>query len=150
MGHTYSNLLFHVIFSTKDRWPTINDHFQSRLYEYMCGVARSEFGRVIAIGGTADHLHALVLLGTDVPIAAAMRKLKGLASKWVHRTFPDEKGFAWQSGYAAFTVSQSGMPDVVGYIERQADHHRRVTFEEEFRAFLDRHGIEYDPAHVSG
>ena len=148
MGHTYSNLLFHVIFSTKDRRPSIRESFQTRLYEYMAGVARREFGRVLQIGGMADHLHALVSLRTDMAVAEAMRKFKGLSSKWVHATFPAEMTFAWQSGYAAFSVSQSSAASVGTYIARQADHHRRVTFEEEFVAFLDRHGVEYDPAHV--
>ena len=148
MGHTYSNLLFHVIFSTKDRRPTIHEAFEARLYEYMSGVVRKELGRAIIIGGAADHLHALISLRTDIAVAAAMRKFKSLSSKWVHDTFPTEKSFAWQSGYAAFSVSQSSIGDVVEYIRRQADHHRKVTFEEEFLAFLDRHGIDYDAAHM--
>ena len=148
MGHTFSNILVHAIFGTKGRLPTIHERFRARLYEYMSGIARQEFGQALRIGGTEDHLHALLLLRADVSIADAMRKWKSLSSGWVHKTFPQTTDFAWQSGYGAFSVSESQKDGVIGYIERQASHHRKVTFEEEFLRFLDRHGIEYDPRHV--
>jgi putative transposase len=148
MGHTFSNLLVHTIFSTKDRLPTIRERFRPRLYEYMSGIARAEFGRALCIGGTPNHVHGLIVLATDVSVAEAVRKWKSLSSKWVHETFTDTRDFAWQSGYGAFSVSRSNVPKVAGYIERQDEHHKRVTFEEEFVAFLKRHGIEYDPRHV--
>jgi putative transposase len=90
----------------------------------------------------------LLSIPTDLSLAEAMRKWKSLSSGWVHQTFPEHKVFAWQSGYAAFSVSQSAVDDVRAYILRQEEHHRRVTFEEELRAFLDRHGIAYDPDHM--
>ena len=148
MGHTYSNLLVHVIFSTKNRANLISPEIQHRLHEYLAGVAKHEFGHALEIGGTADHLHALLSLKTDVPIAQAMRKWKSLSSGWVHKTFPEHATFAWQPGYAAFSVSQSSVDAVRAYIARQVEHHRQVTFEEEFRAFLDRHGIAYNPDHM--
>jgi REP element-mobilizing transposase RayT len=148
VGHTFSNLLVHVIFSTKDRLPTIRESFQPRLYEYMSGIARTEFGRALCIGGTPNHAHGLLVLKTDVSVAEAVRKWKSISSKWAHETFPYLRDFAWQSGYGAFSVSRSNVPKVAGYIERQAAHHRTVTFEEEFLAFLKRHGIEYDPRYV--
>jgi len=148
MGHTFSNLLVHTIFSTKDRLPTIRESFRQRLYEYMSGIARTEFGRALCIGGTPNHVHGLIVLATDVSVAEAVRKWKSLSSKWVHETFPGTRDFAWQSGYGAFSVSRSNVPKVAGYIERQAEHHTKVTFEEEFVAFLKRHGIEHDPRHV--
>ncbi len=148
MGHTYAHLLVHVIFSTKDREPLIRDDWRQRLHEYLSGVARDEFGRAIRIGTTADHLHALVLLKSDVSAAEAMRKWKSLSSGWIHETFPGNDAFAWQAGYGAFSVSQSSAEEVIAYIERQAEHHRKVTFHEEFIAFLKRHSIPYDPAHI--
>jgi putative transposase len=116
-----------------------------RLYEYMVGVAKHEFGRAVEIGGTLNHVHGLLSLRTDVSLAEAMRKWKSLASGWVHKTFPNHQALVWQVGYAAFSVSQSAVDDVRAYIARQEEHHRRITFEEELRAFLDRHGIPYDP-----
>jgi REP element-mobilizing transposase RayT len=148
MGHTYSNLLVPVIFSTKDRAPIIRDEFRERMHEYLAGVAREEFGRALNIGGTPDHLHALLSLKTDVAVAEAMRKWKSLSSGWIHETFPGNDVFAWQAGYGAFSVSQSNVPEVAAYIERQGEHHRKMTFQEEFVAFLKRHQVEYDPAHV--
>lgn len=148
MGHTYSSLLVHLIFSTKERLPTIRESFRPRLYEYMSGIARSEWGRALSIGGTPNHIHGPIVLATDVSVAEAVRKWKSISSEWLHETFPDERAFAWQSGYGAFSVSRSNVPKVAGYIERQAQHHKKVTFEEEFLAFLKRHGIQYDPRYI--
>ena len=148
MGHTYSSLLVHVVFSTKDRRPVIHDSFRQRLYEYMGGIARGEFGRALVVGGTENHVHALLSFGTTVSVAEAMRKWKSLSSGWVHETFPAEADFAWQEGYGAFSVSRSGADKVIRYIEVQAEHHKRLTFEEEFVALLEQHGIEYDPERI--
>lgn len=148
MGHTYADLLVHVVFSTKDRLPLIQDEFGGRLHEFMSGVARNEFGRALSIGGMPDHLHALVSLKSDVSMAEAMRKWKSLSSGWIHGTFPGNDAFAWQSGYGAFSVSQSNADEVIVYIERQTEHHRTMTFQEEFVAFLKRHNVPYDPTHI--
>jgi len=148
MGHTYANLLVHVVFSTKDRRPTIRPEFEERLWQYMSGIARQEFGRALKIGGTEDHLHGLLSLRTDVSVAEALRKWKSLSSGWAHKTFPQERLFGWQAGYGAFSVSQSNAAAVIRYIENQKAHHRRMTFEEEFAELLRRHGIERDPNDV--
>ncbi len=150
MGHTYANLLVHVVFSTKGRRPTIRETFRQRLQEYLAGVARAEFGRALKIGGTENHVHGLLSVSTDTSMGEAMRKWKSLSSGWVHRTFPGARGFAWQSGYGAFSVSQSNAMQVAEYIQNQREHHWRRTFEEEFVALLERHGIEYDPSQVWG
>jgi len=148
MGHTYSNLLVHVIFSTKDRRPLIRPEFSERLWEYLCGLAREEFGKAIQVGGTDNHIHGLISLRTDGAVAHAMNRWKSLSTGWIRRTFPDAAAFAWQGGYGAFTVSQSKAPEVIAYIRGQAQHHRRRTFEEEFTELLERHGIGFDPRHV--
>jgi len=148
MGHTYSNLLVHAVFSTKDRRPAIHDSFRARLYEYMGGIARNEFGRALGIGGTDNHVHALLSLNTTVSAAEAMRKWKSLSSGWIHETFPASASFAWQEGYGIFSISRSNADKVVRYIENQAEHHKRRTFEEEFITLLERHGIEYDPQRI--
>jgi REP element-mobilizing transposase RayT len=148
MGHTYSNILLHVVFSTKDRRPLIEEPFRVRLYEYMSGVARKEFGRALTIGGTDNHLHGLLSIGTDLAVGEIMAKWKSLSSGWVHKTFPESPDFAWQIGYGAFSVSQSNAEKVIAYIGGQAEHHKRQTFEEEFVALLKRHGVQFDPHHV--
>ena len=148
MGHTLSDLLVHVIFSTKDRQPTITADFRPRLYEYMAGVAKKEIGVALRIGGTADHIHGLLAIRPEVSVAEAMRKWKALSSKWIHATFPASRSFGWQAGYGAFTVSRSVAPRVIEYIDDQEEHHKTVTFQEEFLAFLKRHRIEYDPRFI--
>lgn len=145
MGHTYSNLLLHVVFSTKQRRPLIHEAFRQRLYEYMGGLARKEFGQAVIVGGTENHIHALLSIRTDVSVADAMRKLKALSSGWVRRLDSQRGDFAWQSGYSAFSVSESQKERVVAYINRQVEHHKQKTFEEEFAELLRRHGIQYDP-----
>jgi REP-associated tyrosine transposase len=138
----------HIIFGTKSREQSIRDTFRERLHEYMAGIVRKEIGKSLKIGGTTDHAHALVELRTDVSVAEAVRKLKSPSLKWVHRTLPAAGKFAWQVGYAAFAVSRSNVATVFDYIANQQEHHRRMTFEEEFKAFLERHGVAYDPRHL--
>ena len=150
MAHTFSDILIHVIFSTKGRQPTIHETFRFRLYEYLGGIARKEFGAALKIGGTEDHIHGLLRLRTGVSVAEAMRKWKSLSSAWIHKKATDSGGFAWQSGYGAFSVSGPRKAKVIEYIDRQVEHHRTVTFEEEFLAFLDRYEVGYDPGNVWG
>jgi len=148
MGHTYSNLLIHVIFSTKDRRPLIQAEFSDRLHEYLCGLARDEFGKAIKVGGTEDHIHGLISLRTDVAVARAMNRWKSLSAGWIHKTFSSGEDFAWQAGYGAFSVSQSNVGGVIAYIGGQAEHHTRRTFQEEFVEFLERHQVQFDMAHI--
>ena len=148
MGHTYSNVLVHVVFSTRERVPSITEAFRTRLYEYLAGVAREEFGKAIKIGGTDNHLHALLSLNMQVAISKAICKWKSLSSGWVHKTIAGCGDFAWQEGYGAFSVSQSQAAKVMAYIEGQAEHHASRSFEEEFIDFLERHQVSYDRAHI--
>jgi len=148
MGHTFASVHLHVIFSTKHRRPTIADSFRHRLWEYMHGLARKEFGKALCIGGTADHIHGLIEVRPDVSISDAMRKWKALSSRWAHKTFPESRDFAWQTGYGVFSISGPRKAAVIEYIEGQAEHHRRVSFEEEFVAFLRRYEVEYDPKYL--
>jgi len=145
MGHTFANILLHVVFSTKDRRPLIKPDIQPRLYEYMAGVARNEFGKAIKIGGVEDHIHGLLSVYTRISVGDMMAKWKSLSSGWVKSNFPEAADFAWQNGYSVFSVSQSNMAQVVRYIENQAEHHQRLSFKDELIALLERHGIDYDP-----
>jgi putative transposase len=145
MSHAMPNVLLHYIFSTKDRRPLIEDSFRQQLYQYMGGIARNEFGKAILIGGTSNHIHALLSIGTDMSLGEVMSKFKSLSSGWVHRTFPKARSFAWQKGYSVFSVSESVVPQVQAYIARQEEHHKTVSFEEEYMEFLRRHHIEFDP-----
>lgn len=147
-GHTYSNILLHIIFSTKERRPTIQTAFRDRLFEYLGGIAREEFGRALRVGGTENHVHGLIVLRPSISVSDAMMKWKSLSSGWLHETFPGAGEFGWQNGYGAFSVSESNAKRVIQYIDGQAAHHKEVSFEDEFIRFLERHGIQYDPRYV--
>ena len=142
MPGTYTQILLHIVFSTKHREPLITDAIRERLYGYIGGIVRAEQGALHAIGGVEDHVHLLVRWRADAPISDLMRTLKSRSTKWVKSEFGS--AFAWQEGYAAFSVSKSQEDVVRGYIAKQAEHHRVVGFREELIKLLDAHGVEFD------
>jgi putative transposase len=123
---------------------------QERLFPYMGGIAKTNDMKAIIVGGTENHVHILLSLPAVLSVAKAVQLMKGGSSKWIHDTFPDFQYFAWQEGYGAFSVSQSQIDHTVHYIHNQAEHHRKITFEEEFVALLKKHQIEYDERYVWG
>jgi putative transposase len=150
MAHSYVSSLYHCVFSTKERRKTITDDLPKHLWPYMGGIARENNMRALEIGGVEDHVHLLLSIPSTLSVAKAMQLIKGGSSKWVHDTFPEHTNFEWQEGYGAFMVGVSQVPDTKMYIAKQREHHRTKTFQEEFIAFLDKHGIEYDPRYVWG
>lgn len=144
MGHTYTNLLTHVIFSTKSRAPIITLELASRLHPYLGGIIRKMGGKPIAIGGAKDHVHLLIWKPADTSVSETLRVLKANSSRWNNQSGHSRTSFAWQEGYGAFSVSHSSAPAVVRYIRNQEEHHRRVSFQQEFVSFLKKHGIVYD------
>ncbi|HEV8573318.1 MAG TPA: IS200/IS605 family transposase [Dehalococcoidia bacterium] len=145
MGHTYTRLYVHAVWSTKDRRPLITPALQAKLYPYVGGIARKHGFTTVAVGGIEDHIHILLTLPGNLSIAKAVQLIKGGSAKWVNDTVAVEGGFAWQEGYGAFTIGVSQVERTVAYIEGQAEHHQKQTFQEEFIQFLETHGIEYDP-----
>lgn len=148
MGHTFTDILIHAVFSTKQRVARITPEVQARMFPYVGGILRAEDCALLAIGGMPDHVHILVLLHPGRAIADVMRVVKSRSSGWVHDTFPGAEEFAWQAGYGAFSVSQSNRARVVQCIETQAEHHRTRTFQEEFLELLRRHEVEFDERYV--
>ena len=148
MGHTYSNLMVHVVFSTKDRAPTLDSELKPRLFAYMGGIIRELGGTALLINGPADHVHILMLFPAKIALSEMMGKLKANSSGWVHREFPAKRAFAWQTGFAAFSVSLSQKQAVLDYIAGQEEHHRKLSFKEEFIAFLQKHEVEYDERYI--
>ncbi len=148
MSHTYISELVHVVFSTKERCNTISADMQTRLWPFLGGIARKNGFKAVAVGGTGNHIHILLSLPATMPLAKAVQLLKGGSSKWLNET--RDGHFAWQEGYGAFTVGISQQAQTVAYINSQAEHHRKRSFEEEFLAFLKRQGIDYDPKYVWG
>jgi putative transposase len=139
-----------VIFSTKGREKRLSEDIQSRVWGYIAGIARNHGFEAIKVGGIADHVHALLVVPPAMPVAKAVQLLKGSSSKHLSDTRVAGDNFAWQEGYAAFSVSASQTPNVVRYIETQAQHHANRNFEEEILDFLKKFGLEYDPQHVFG
>jgi putative transposase len=120
----------------------IREDIQERLHGYIGGIARENGIPALAVGGAADHVHLLLSLPRTVSVAKAVQLLKSGSSKWLHESFLKLKSFAWQEGYGAFSIGVSQRAATVKYIEGQAEHHKRVSSEEEFRKFLGAHGIE--------
>jgi len=150
MANTYTSLHYHVVFSTKNRQPFLVDATRERLFSYLGGIARENGMKALEIGGVADHVHLLLSIPASLAVSKAVQLIKGASSHWLKATFPNMIDFAWQDGYAAFTVSQSQLDDVRAYIRSQPEHHRTKTFVEEYRAFLARHHIEYDERYLLG
>ncbi len=148
MAHTFTNLLTHIIFSTKDRVPCIKADLKPDLFAYLGGIVRESRGKAYAIDGTSDHVHMLISLPPSIAISDAVRVIKTNSSGWVHEQDSIHRAFAWQVGYGAFSVSKSNVPDVIKYIQSQEEHHRRVSFKEEFIGFLEKHEIEYDKQYI--
>ncbi|HVF85952.1 MAG TPA: IS200/IS605 family transposase [Pyrinomonadaceae bacterium] len=150
MAHTYISNLMHCVWSTKDRRKFIDSDLQQRLWPFIGGIARQNSMKALAIGGVEDHMHILLSLPANLSIAKAAQLIKGGSSKWVGETFPELSDFSWQEGYGAFSISVSHVEDTIAYIETQAEHHRKRTFEEEYLMFLKKHGISYDERYVWG
>ena len=150
MSHTYTNLLVHVIFSTKNRESLIKAQLRPDLHAYIGGIVRELKGTAIIVGGTENHIHMLARLPSTSSIADVVRIVKANTSKWLHEKWPEEWRFGWQTGYAALTVSESNSDAVRTYIAEQENHHKKISFEDEFIAFLRKNAIPYDPRYVWG
>lgn len=144
MPRSYTNLIYHIVFSTKDRRPVITPNREERLYEYIGGIIRGLGGIVLAINGVDDHVHILVKLRPDKALSDVLRDLKANSSGWLHKVFPEAEDFAWQNGYGAFTVSASQINGVRKYIADQKIHHTKRSFEEEFIGLLEKNEVGFD------
>jgi REP-associated tyrosine transposase len=147
MPHTYAQNVIHIVFSTKDRRKTISKEFQPRMWAYVAGICKNDGIFVHSIGGIDDHMHLLIQVPPSLSLAKAILAIKSNSSRWANE---EGQKFAWQQGYAAFSVSSSNVPAVVRYIETQESHHRKMTFDAELVALLKKHGIEFDPNFVFG
>jgi putative transposase len=148
MASTFLSLHYHIVFSTKDRRPLIRPDWRPHLHEYLGGIIRKQGGIPETIGGVEDHVHLLIGLKATHCLADVMRELKRDSTKWVKENHDRE--FAWQDGYAAFTVSVSNVPAVREYILKQERHHKRLTFQDELMKLLKKHGVEFEPRFLLG
>ena len=148
MPQSLSFLLVHLIFSTKDRAPLLGPEIRPALHAYLASVARNADCECFRVGGVADHVHLAVRLARTVTTAHLIEELKTSSSKWLKTQSPALTSFAWQRGYGAFSVSPSGMDALLHYIDNQEEHHRTHTFQDEYRAFLKKYGIDHDERYV--
>ena len=149
MPQSLSVVYIHLVFSTKDRRPFLRDApVRAELHRYLGEISRRLECPPIAIGGVEDHVHLLVRFGRTVTPAEWVKEIKRVSNQWLKGQDPALADFEWQSGYAAFSVSQSNVAQVMEYIARQGERHRKRTFQEELRAFLRKHEMEWDVRYV--
>jgi putative transposase len=148
MSNAYTNCLYHVVFSTKERFPFLSAEIRPRLFSFVGGIVRGVQGRPFIVNGVEDHLHLLALLPSQRSVADSVRDIKANSSRWLRKTHPEMKNFAWQRGYGAFSVSESQVERVRLYIANQESHHRNRTFQQEFLTLLRQNRIAFDPARV--
>ena len=149
MAQSLARLWTHLIFSTKDRFPFLTDQSIRRdMHAYRATILRNHGCETLIVGGVEDHTHSLFALSRIYSIGQVVKEVKRTSSGWVKGTSPKLTHFHWQGGYAAFSVSQSNLKSVIAYIENQDEHHKRVTFRDEYRAFLNAHGVEYDERYI--
>jgi REP element-mobilizing transposase RayT len=148
MGHTYTNLLTHIIFSTKDRLPYLRDDCRQDVFAYMGGIVRELKGIALNVNGANDHAHMLIRLPAALSTAKAVDIVKTNSSRWIHEQRVLHRTFSWQAGYSAFSVSESKAEGVSRYIANQEAHHQKVSFQEELIAFLKRSKIQYDERYI--
>ncbi|QDU62875.1 Transposase IS200 like protein [Planctomycetes bacterium Pan216] len=150
MAGSFTKLVYHVVFSTKDRYPWMDASIRDELFAFTAGVIRNLEGSQLQIGGMPDHLHLLVRLPASLPISHLLQTVKSNSTRWLNERGQSRGRLSWQRGYGAFTVSESQVDVVDAYIRNQAEHHRTRSFEEEFRELLRKHHIEFDERFMLG
>lgn len=144
MPQSLARLYIHLVFSTKYRQPFLTDAIRKSLHAYMATVMDNLGCQALLINSIEDHIHILFELSRTIAVSQAVEKVKTASSRWMKTQGDEWTGFAWQAGYGAFTVSASNVQMVRNYVENQREHHRLQSFQDEYRAFLDKHGVAYD------
>ncbi|WP_146849387.1 transposase [Brevifollis gellanilyticus] len=149
MPQSIARALIHTVFSTKGREPVFHETaFRSEVHAYLGGCAKSLDCLPLQVGGVADHVHLITTLSRTIAIAEFVKEVKRVSTNWIQERGGLLRQFHWQSGYGCFSVSESKVADVIRYIENQPEHHRKVTFQDEYRELLRRHGQSWDEAYV--
>jgi putative transposase len=150
MANTFSQIYFHIVFSTKDRVDFITRDIEQRVWASIGGIAKNHRMKALQVGGIDNHAHALISSSTTHSPADIAQLIKGNSSSWIHTEFPHLQKFAWQDGYGVFSVSRSVVPEVIEYIKNQREHRKKQSFEEEFVSLLKLHEIDYDERYLFG
>ena len=148
MAGKHISLLVHFTWSTKGREPWIDPEWHDPLYRFIGGIMNNKKAKLLSAGDMYDHIHLYASLPSTLSIADFVNAVKSNSSRWIHQNYRNARAFAWQEGYGAFSVSKSEEEKVIKYVRNQESHHRKRTFQEEFVALLDRHGIEYDERYL--
>lgn len=149
MPSTHQQLLYHIVFSTKNRKPYLsNEDHRAKTFAYMAGIAKNLEGFALEIGGWVDHAHLLVRIPAKIAVSDFVGRVKANSSKHVNETSGLMRKFGWQEGFGAFSVSVSRKDNVASYIQHQAEHHAQETFQDEYIRLLEKHQVEYDPRYV--
>jgi REP element-mobilizing transposase RayT len=148
MPQSLSKLYVHLIFSTKHREPLLLSTVRGPLYAYLATLLKNEDCPALKVGGAFDHVHSLFRLSKNLALAEAVEEVKTSSSKWIKTQDRALQSFHWQSGYGGFSVGPAEVDSVAAYIEGQQEHHRVVSFQEEYRKFLQEYGVEYDERYV--
>jgi REP element-mobilizing transposase RayT len=150
MPQSLAKILLHIVFSTKNREPWIPPSLDDELYRYLSGACDGQGSHAYRVNGMPDHVHIACTLPRTMAVSTLVQELKSSSSAWIKSREQRCAGFAWQSGYGAFSFGRSQLDDVVRYIARQKEHHRVKTFQEEYREFLAKYGVEHDERYVWG
>jgi putative transposase len=148
MPQSLARLCIHLVFSTKHRKPLLHDAIRPDLHSYMATVLKNMDCPVLLINSVEDHVHILLDLSRTISVSSTVEHVKKTSSKWIKTQSNALAGFAWQAGYGAFAVSESNVPSVQKYIENQQEHHRKISFQEKYRAFLTKHAITFDERYL--
>lgn len=144
MSGKHISLLVHFTWSTAQREPWIGPDWREPLFAQVGGIMKNKKARLLGAGGMYDHIHLYASLPSTLSLADFVNAVKANSSRWIHQNYRNARGFAWQEGYGAFSVSKSDEKRVIAYVRNQEKHHQKRTFQEEFVTLLDRHEIEYD------
>ena len=150
MTQSFTQNLQHIIFSTKSRDNWIDASWEQDLYSYIGGILKRIDCKLLTAGGIPDHIHLLTSINKNLTIPEVVRKIKSSSTNWVKKSIRNKGSFAWQNGYAAFSVSNSKVDQVQSYIKKQRYHHKKINFEEELKLFLDKYRIPYDKRYLKG
>lgn len=148
MPQSLAKILIHIIFTTKGRTPNLSSALRPSLHAYLATVARNNTCECFCVGGTEDHVHLAIGLSRTLTVADLVKELKTSSSQWLKTQAPTLSTFAWQEGYGAFSVSPSHLEALRGYIEKQEEHHRQRSFQDEYRKLLEAYGIAFNEQYV--
>lgn len=148
MAQSLSNILLHIVFSTKNREPFIDESIERELFKYIATAAKTLHCPTHGIGAADDHIHIIASLARTVAVSKLIQELKQDSSHWMKQQGSPYVDFAWQNGYGAFSIGQSQLQSLQRYVAHQREHHRRESFQAEFRSLLERYGIDFDERYL--